>query len=169
MGRTVGVVTGQSIEAYRGGDTVRMLKVELLGDFPETVEWFDIAGEDTAPVNGDKVIILEVANNYKIAVATKDLIVAAVNAGERKFYSRDSGGNIQATIYLKDDGDLALNDGSNHSVQYEALLAEFNALKDDYNAHKHAGVTTGGGTSGTTDTPNTSDITTTKIDSIKVP
>lgn len=169
MGQTIGIVTGQSIEAYRGGDIVRMLQVQLLGDFPETVEWFDITGEDTAPVNGDKVIIKEVAPNYKIAVATKDLVTAAVNAGERKFYSRDSVGNVQATIYLKDDGTVEINVGSNHAVQYESLLTEFNALKDDYNAHKHTGVTTGAGTSGITDTENTSDITTTKIDSIKVP
>lgn len=123
MGLTVGIITGQTIEAYRGGDTVRMLQVQLLGDNPETVEWFDITGEDTAPVNGDKVVILEVARNYKIAVATKDLITAAVNAGERKFYSRNAAGAILATIYLKDDGTIEINGNTTTAVKYEPLDA----------------------------------------------
>ena len=166
---TIGFVTGQSVEAYRGGDTVRMLQVQLLGDSPETVEWFDITGEDTAPVNGDKVVILQVAKNYKIAVATKDLIVAAVNAGERKFYSRDSTGAIQATIYLKDDGNIELNGGINHAVQYEALLVAFNLLKTTVNTHVHTGGTLSGGLTGVTTVLDTSDITATKINDIEVP
>jgi hypothetical protein len=169
MGLTIGYITGQSVEAYRGGDTVRMLQVQLLGDSPETIEWFDITGEDTAPINGDKVVILEVAKNYKIAVATKDLIVAAVNAGEKKFYSRDSTGAVQATIYLKDDGNVQLNGGLNHAVQYEALLIEFNKLKATVNTHVHTGGTLGGGLTGILTVPDTSDITLTEINDIEVP
>ena len=128
MGVTVGVVTGQSVEAYRGGDQVRMLDVQLLGDFPEKVEWFDITGEDTAPINGDKVVILEVARNYKIAVATKDLITAAVNAGERKLYSRDAAGTVRATIYLKDDGSIEINGNTTTAVKYEPLNTQLQAF-----------------------------------------
>lgn len=106
MGIKTGVVTGQDIIKYRGGDEVRILQVKLLGASPESVEWFDITGEDTAPVNGDKVVVWEVAENYKIAVATKDLITAAVSAGERKIYSRNSAGAVQAFIHLKDDGSI---------------------------------------------------------------
>ena len=134
MGLTVGIVTGQSIEAYRGGDTVRMLQVQLLGDFPETIEWFDIAGEDTAPVNGDKVIVLELSRNYKIAVATKDLITAAVNAGERKFYSRDSAGVIKSTIYLKEDGTIEINGNATTAVKFEPLNTQLQAFVTALNA-----------------------------------
>jgi hypothetical protein len=128
MGVTVGVVTGQSIEAYRGGDTVRLVKVQLLGNFPETIEWFDIAGEDTAPIIGDKVVVLEVARNYKIAIATKDLITAAVNAGERKFFSRNAAGVVQATIYLKDDGIIEINGNINTAVKYAPLNTALQGL-----------------------------------------
>lgn len=169
MGLTVGVVTGQNITDYRGGDTVRMLQVQLLGDNPETVEWFDITGEDTAPVNGDKVVILEIARNYKIAVATKDLITAAVSAGERKFYSRDSNGAVQAIIYLKNDGSIELNSGSDWAVQFTALQTAFNELKTAFNTHLHTGVTSGGASTGTTTIPSAADISLAKINKINVP
>jgi hypothetical protein len=62
-------------------------------------------------------------------------------------------------------------------VRYQELETAFNQLKSDlnnfisiFNAHTHAGVTTGGGTSGVTATSGTSssaDITPAKIDEIK--
>jgi len=129
-----GTVTGQSIESYRGSLPVRLLKVQLLGNFPERIEWFDVTGEDTAPLPGDKVVVWQIAENYKIAVATKDLITAAVDAGERKFYSRDSGGNIKSVIYLKNDGTIELNDADDSAVLFSKLDAKLQILVTAINA-----------------------------------
>jgi hypothetical protein len=45
------------------------------------------------------------------------------------------------------------SDSAALASKVDALASAFNAHVADYNLHKHAGVTTGAGTSGTTDTP----------------
>lgn len=107
MGIKTGIVVGQEIKEYRGSQTpVRVLNVQLLGESPEQVVWLNVVGDDTAPVNGDEVVVFEVAKNYKVTLGTKDQIVAAVASGEKKLYSRNADGNVISSIYLKDDGTI---------------------------------------------------------------
>lgn len=109
MGINVGSIVGQSIGPNRAGDVVRFLQVQTIGDNPETVEWWNITGEDTAPVNGDYVIIRDMGAGFKIGVLVRDTIDPLVNAGERKIYSRNSAGVVQAFLHLKDDGSVNLH------------------------------------------------------------
>jgi hypothetical protein len=167
MGISTGTVVGQQIESNRGSANVRMLDVQLLGSVPEVVEFFNVSGEDTAPANGDKIIVFDVGG-YKFSIGTKDLIVAAVQAGEKKLYSQESGA-IKAYLYLLKSGILELNGNADFAVRFSDLETAFNQLKSDYNAHAHGGVDTGSGTSGGTNTPSTADIAPAKVDTVKLP
>ena len=113
-----GIVVGQSIGPYRGSPVdLRLLQVQLLGDSPETVVWYNGTGEDTAPVNGDLVVVFDLGGGFKITMGTKDQIVAAVSDGEKKVYSRDAAGVVVATMYLKDDGTIQVDCDSDFLVE----------------------------------------------------
>lgn len=109
MGLTIGKVVGQSIGTYKGLDNLRLLQVELFDDSPETIVFFDVSGTDTAPVNDDMVIIHDIGGGFKITLGTRDPTILVSLDGEKRIYSRDSDGNIVATIYLKQDGTLQID------------------------------------------------------------
>jgi hypothetical protein len=130
MGIRTGTVTGQTIESNRGSANVRLLQVQLLGSVPETVEFFNVSGEDTAPAEGDKVIVFELSDGFKFTMGTKDLIEASVLAGEKKIYSQD-GGLEKAIIYLKNDGKLQIGNGTDELLSlFDELLTELQKTVD---------------------------------------
>jgi hypothetical protein len=170
MGIKTGTVTGQVIESNRGSANVRLLQVQLLGSVPETVEFFNVSGEDTAPAEGDKVIVFELSDGFKFTMGTKDLIEASVLAGEKKIYSQD-GGAVKAFITWFKTGVLRLNGDGDHAVRYAQLQTAFDELKTAFNNHDHV-YTPGTGTPTTTASAvpqSAADITTSKIDTIEVP
>lgn len=131
MGMSIGKVVGQSIESYRGLPATRMIEVQLLGESPETVEWINVTGEDTAPVNGDKVIVFNLGSGYKITLGTKDQIVAAVASGDKKLYARSNSDTISVYLHLRADGKIELGDGTNEllKIMNDNLTEVINALK----------------------------------------
>ena len=108
MGLNIGKVVGQTVGTYKGVDNIRTLQVELFGGSPETVVYMNNAGEDTAPVNGDLVIVREVgADKYTFGI--KDSLLPSALDGEKRIYSRDSNGAIAALIHLKADGSIDIS------------------------------------------------------------
>jgi len=164
----IGIVTGREVKKNRDGQNDRlMLQVEISDpDDIQTVELMNPAGEDNNPPDGSKILILDLGNAYKVAVATDDGIAPS---GKRRIYSTLSFGVIAAFINLLTNGDLELNGNADFAVRFTELETAFNELRDDYNLHKHGGVDTGAGTSGITDTISVADISGAKIDEIKVP
>jgi len=180
-----GIVTRQEIKKNRDGDqNVRMLQVVITEpDDVQEIQQVTWTGDDTAPVDGDMVVIIEISESYKIAVAIQGQIDPTVGTGERKIYSQ-SGGIIKAFAYFKDDGQINLNGTGDYLVRYNELKTAFDqlktdldALKDLYNGHIHittatiAATPTPGVISATVSqgSPSTADMTAAKVDTVEVP
>ena len=100
------------------------------------------------------------------------------NEGEIKIYSLKSDNSLSFYIYCKNDGICEISGvgKTDNLVSYADLKSGFDQLRNDlnnfvniFNTHVHAGVTTGGGSSGATATPGSSssaDISNCKIDNI---
>lgn len=161
----IGTITGQEIKTNRNGSiAVRLLQVQLSNESDiQTVQYFNPSGEDSAPVTGDKVQVFAIGPAFKFALATEDQDnVASMSTGEKKLYSRDSGGAIAAFIEFLAGGNLYLNGSSYSAVRYEKLVTEFNELKAAFNSHVHL-------PSGVTPTPQSAaDITSVESVTVKL-
>jgi hypothetical protein len=167
MGLISGKITGQSIGKNKDGQqNVRILQVQMTdGDDIRTVEMYCQAGEDTAPVVGDKVIIRRLGSGSNLVCeSTKDLIEPDVEAGEKKLYSY-VGTTIKAFIKWVKDGILELNGNADFAVRYTALETAFNQLKSDFDTHTQ---TVSGGVA-QPPTASTADITPSKVETVKLP
>jgi len=147
------------------------VKIEILKNDNHFSTIYGSPGDDSRPMPGDSVVYVENNNiGGKSAVGFLDTENPPVSGdGERRLYSRDAGSNIVAIIFLKKDGTIQLNSGSDFAVRFTALETAFNELQTKFNTHVHGGVTTGSGSTGTTATPSIGDISLSKIDDIRVP
>jgi phage gp45-like len=148
----IGTITGQEIKKNRDGSiAVRLLQVKISNDEDvQTVQYMNQAGEDSAPINGDLVQIFSIGPAFKFAVAVEDQDNAAsVNAGEKKLYSRNTSGAIQAFINFLVNGNLELNGNAYSAVRFEELENMVADLNTKYDAHTHADPV-----SGSTGTPS---------------
>jgi hypothetical protein len=86
-----GEVTGIEYKTNRDGDEKKMLLQVLLEDTEDTqtVEYVQRGGEQTPPVEGSRVIVLEVEGSYKIGIAFDDDTPPdeTLEPGDKKFYS----------------------------------------------------------------------------------
>jgi len=130
MGITTGIVKGQTIESYRGSPAVRLLQVQLLGPNPETVEFINVSGEDTAPATGDRVVVFNIGGGYKVTLGTKSQIIEAVSEGEKKIYS-NNGSEILAFVYLDKNGKIQIGNGEDEllNIINENFVNLINSLK----------------------------------------
>jgi hypothetical protein len=136
----IGTITGQEVKKNRDGSiAVRLLQVRISNDSDiQTVQYINPAGEDSVPINGDKVQIFSIGPAFKFAISVEDQVNAAsMNAGEKKLYSRDAAGAIAAFINFLINGNLELNGNAYSAVRFEKLETEFNAFKTVFNAHTH--------------------------------
>lgn len=83
-----------------------------------------------------------------------------LNEGERISYSYD-GPTIKTFIKYLKTGILHINGSTDYAVRFTELETAFNELKTQYNAHNHGG-------SGTS-APSVADISTAKVDTVKLP
>ncbi len=165
---SIGTVKGQEIRPNRKSINVRMLTVQFSNESDtESVEYISIAGDDSAPMNEDKVFVFSAGEAFKFAVSVRDAIVAVMGAGERKLYSRDSGGNIAAFVNLLTGGDVELNGNGDFAVRFTAMESAFNTLKADLNAHGHTDPQ--GGSVGPSLPASVADISGAKVDEVKLP
>ena len=131
------------------------------------------AGDDSRPLPADSFVFVENENvGGKVAAGFLDTQNDPVSGdGERRLYSRNSSGTIKAIIFLKDDGTLEINNGSDFAVRFNALQAAFDELKAAFNTHTHV-YSPGALTPITTAIPvpqSLADISLSKIDEINVP
>lgn len=89
----IGEVTGNSIEKNRDGTkNVRLLQVKISDDQDiQTAELYSPAGDDSCPPDGSLVKIIDLGNNWKIAVAVNDGIEPESDKGEKILYSSSNG------------------------------------------------------------------------------
>jgi hypothetical protein len=167
----IGKVTGYEVLKNRDGQNDRlMLQVEIVNsDDIQTVELRNSYGEDSNPLNDTQVLILEVGEAFKIAIAADDGITPSMLPGEKKIYSV-SGSGIEAFINFLTSGVLELNGNTDFAVAFNDLKVAFDQLKSDFDAHTHL-YTPGGGAPVQTGAPpaSTADIDPAKVDTIKLP
>ena len=166
-----GIITSREITTNRDGTGNRiMLQVQLTSpDDIQTVEYVNLPGQDENPINGSRVYIIEVANSYKIGIAVDDGVDPWGDPGEKRVYSTDAAGAIQAFINLLKTGIIEINGNADFAVRFDALQAKLTALEAQLIAHVHPGVTAGGASTGASVTPFDIDITTAKVDEVKLP
>lgn len=120
MGRIIGTVTNQEITTFKNAGPFRVLDVQLSGSNPEKVIFFDTAGQDTAPLTGDTVVVYEIGGGVKVAMSCKDQIDPTVDPGEKEIYST-SGGAKAAVIKWNGDGTISMY---NLSEDWMTLLTD---------------------------------------------
>lgn len=164
MSIQVGTVRGREIRKNRnGGADVLLLQVEVSDtDDVQTAELMTHAGDESSPVDGTTVLLVQLGPAWVVAVAADDLIPPDIAAGERRVYSQDDG-TRKAAIYWRTDGQLELNGTGDYAVRFSALETAFNQLKTDFNAH--AGHFSGE----VVPTPSTADISSAKVDTVELP
>ena len=77
-------------------------------------EYYQSSGEDTYPVPGDYVLLVPaLQNGQHIAIGIVDTDNAQNAAiGESRTYSRNASGQEQASVWLKNNGDIELTNGT---------------------------------------------------------
>lgn len=107
-----GTVKGYEIKVNRNSEQkVLMLQVAISSeDDVQSVEYMTYAGDNSIPVIGSIVTILEAGRSWKIAVSSKDAIDFddILKEGDRLFYSKDRA----ATYKIGSDGKHVFNDGT---------------------------------------------------------
>ena len=170
----IGTITGQEIKKNRDGSiAVRLLQVQISNESDiQTVQYMGTAGEDSAPINGDKVQIFRIGSAFQFAVAVEDQNnVASVAEGGKRLFSRDpSTGAVKAFIDWLTNGILHLNGNAYSAVRFQELETAFNQLQSDFDSHTHL-YTPGVGTPTQTaiTVASTADITPAESDTVKLP
>lgn len=117
-------------------------------DNARDVEHIEPAGEDSGPVVGDQAIVLQIADNYQIAILIDDGITPTARPGEKIIYAHTHG-QRQAFIKLKTDGEIWLGNNTvqqptdfavlynKQKIELDELKAKFNSLVSAFNSHNH--------------------------------
>lgn len=167
----IGTVTNNETRKNRDSEeSQRLLSCEIEADSVQTVELSNVSGEDTNPLNGDTVLVININDAYKLGILIDDGIApdGSINKGEKLLYSRDSSGAVMAKVALKNDGQIILNDGADFAVAFEKLKIEFEELKNKFNAHVHTGVTSGPSSTGTTPQQSVANIDNVKVEKVRL-
>jgi len=182
----MGLVTGNEVTIDRDGDApVRMLQCKVSEDEDvQTIELYRGHGVDECPVSDFATAIILKIGNYSVAIAIDDGILSDVSEGEKELYSITPATNTKSA-YLKlcVDGSIEINGATDFAVAYtdlksafDTLVTDFNNLVTAYNDHIHVTTATVGiGPPGTiavttsTGTPTTADMTSSKVDTVKLP
>lgn len=109
-------------ERRNGIDEVR---VDMGGKDVVTAEHYADAGSDCPPLVGDFAAIEDSSGTgTKQAVGYTDALNEGVaEPGEKRFYSRDTDGNIKATAWLKGDGTIVIeNANATFSLALDGIL-----------------------------------------------
>lgn len=166
-----GTITGREVRKNRDGTGNRlMLQVEMSNpDDIQTVEYVSLPGQDENPINGSRVYVFEVGPSYKIGIAVNDGIEPGMNTGEKRMYALNDAGAIQSFINLLKTGIIEINGNGDFAVRFQALQDKLTLLEAQLIAHVHPGVTAGGASTGVSVTPFDIDISTAKVNEVKLP
>ena len=167
----LGTIRGSEIRKNRDGDiNTRMLNSEISS--PQDVQSVELAsqcGEDFNPEDDDVVLVIPIGAAYKMGLVIDDQVAPdeTLAKGEREIYSKAAGARL-AKLRLNKDGEIILNGGTDFAVAFTEMKAQIDGLRTALNAHTHAGVTTGPGTSGAPSTPFTVNIDNAKVEKVKL-
>ena len=125
-----------------------------------------------APYGIDSNAIIDMIAIYaESSVKGQQVILGYINknanaeVGGLRLFSTDSEGAEQFYIYLRAGNNLELGGANRHLARFEELETAFNQLKSDFNTHTH---TETGLITMPPLIPSTADISTAKINNIKV-
>jgi hypothetical protein len=105
--------------------------VDLGSDDTVTCTLYGLAGVDSYPLPGDEVHVTINDEEYTITAVFRDA-QDGFGPGETVVYSRDSDGNIKATVKCTADGNVILNAGTRSAVGFEDLKTAFDQLRTDH-------------------------------------
>lgn len=135
----------------------------------QTVEKYQHSGFASRPPETSKVIIERLSDTYLVSVAEYDGVLNDdLNAGDTRVYSVSSGA-VSAFINYLAGGNVEINGNADFAVRYNALQTQFDELKTAFNTHTHSGVASGSSSTGGATPQSAADITTTKVDTVKLP
>jgi phage gp45-like len=166
----IGTVTGREVTTNRDGTAERlMLQVRISSrDDIQTVEYVSLPGQDENPVDGSRVYIIEVGASYKIAIGADDGVTPAMDTGEKRLYSQDNAGTIQAFIKLLKSGIIEVNGNADFAVRFSKLEDMVNDLNAKYDVHVHPDPLSGN-TGPPTNAPLGLDVSAAKVEEVKLP
>lgn len=96
---------GTVVEVEPDGDA----RLDMGGGDLVTAEHYGDAGDDSHPLPGDSAATVDGEQiGSRVATGYWDASAQKAGAGEKRFYSRDSGGAVVAEIYLKADGSIEI-------------------------------------------------------------
>lgn len=161
MART-GIIRGREVRKNRDGTSERlMLQVQMSNPNDiQTVEYVSLPGQDENPIDGSTVYVIDIGESYKIGIGVNDGITPAMDTGEKRLYSLDAAGAIQAFIKMLKTGIIEVNGNGDFAIRFNALDTALQAMLTSLNAD----IVSAGGTGGTT-----LDISGAKVDEVKLP
>ena len=112
------------------------VKIEILKNDNHFSTIYGSPGDDSRPLIADSVAYIEGNNTgSKTAVGFLDTKNPPVSGdGERRLYSRDLNGAIQALIFLKDNGIAEINGNTDFPISFTVLQTLLNTLTTNINA-----------------------------------
>ena len=129
----MGTVTGYEIGTLLNIENVQILQVTIENDQDATLAiLINPAMDESTPKIDDRVMIIKIGN-FSLAIGGIDGIEPITAEGEKRLYSRDSGGDISASITLQADGKIVIGN------QVQQLKTLFNSLLDEIIAIKTVG------------------------------
>ena len=160
-----GIITGRTVTKNRDGQNDRlMLQVRISNpDDIQTVEYVTVPGQDENPIDGSKVYIFEVGSSYKIGIGIDEGITPEMETGEKRLYSIDDTGDIQALIKLLKSGIIEVNGNADFAIRFNALDTALQGLVTAINSAL-AGKLNGSGSAGGLSL----DISGAKVDEVKL-
>ena len=113
------------------------VKIEILKNDNHFSTIYGSPGDDSRPLIADSVAYIEGNNTgSKTAVGFLDTKNPPVSGdGERRLYSRDLNGAIQALIFLKDNGIAEINGNTDFPISFTVLQTLLNTLTTAINVN----------------------------------
>lgn len=146
-----------------------------------------IGNTDDSPVVGSKILILPVESAWECGMTLESILPSLLTLIGDKVIAASTAVGVPSplsqislrAIPNATGGQIELGGITDWVVAFTDMKIAFDSLKATvqanytaYTAHKHTGVTTGPGSSGTTDTPGTAptaDMTAAKVTTVQVP
>jgi len=179
------IVTGYLVDKYlKSENKVAIHQIKTDGK-PETILSGFAPGLEINVADGENIVFQKMkgSSSFKVAIGgTNQKIEPVTERGERRLYSvSEDGSEIKAIVYLKNDGTLILNEGTDSAVLFSELKTAYDQLKSDfdnfvstvYGVHTHI-VTTPDTINGTASpttqqgSPSTGDIAPAESEDVKL-
>jgi len=106
------------------------------------------AGDDSPPLPDDRCLMIKIDGSGNHIISGVICKSQGADPGEKILYSRDSNGNVQATIKLLSDGTIEINGNADFAVSWTDLNAALQGLVTAINA-AFASKSNGSGSPGT--------------------